>query len=192
MTRFIALIAMLLLAACASEPEKDQTASKEKVDLAAFSVVAVTDPMFKPARGDTVSWVSDVIFAGSKEETPQDEATVALIQADIEQSLTGKGYTLGHGVGVDYRVLALVQVGTEELAKDMRELFRLYPSLGHDSQLNKGMLIVAVARPGSVQALWRGAIRVFVDEDQVLTQEQQKERLALAVKKVMASMPKAL
>ncbi|BFM10019.1 hypothetical protein R50072_01720 [Simiduia litorea] len=192
MTRFIAIFAILLLAGCATEPEKKQASSKEKVDLAAFSVVAVTDPTFKPERGESISWVSDVIFAGSNDETPQDEAAIALIQADIEKSLTTKGYTLGHGVSVDYRVLALVQVGTEELAKDMRELFRLYPSLGQESQLNKGMLIVAVARPGSVQALWRGAIKVFVDEDHLLTPAQQKERLALAVKKVMASMPKAL
>ena len=192
MTRFIAIFAILLFAGCASEPEKKQASSKEKVDLAAFSVVAVTDPTFKPERGESISWVSDVIFAGSNDETPQDEAAIALIQMDIEQSLQAKGYTLGHGVSVDYRVLALVQVGTEELAKDMRELFRLYPSLGHESQLNKGMLIVAVARPGSVQALWRGAIKVFVDEDHLLTPAQQKERLALAVKKVMASMPKAL
>lgn len=190
--RLMVVSLLMPLLACTNAPDKAQVPVKAQSNLAAFSVVAVTDPIFKPTRGETISWVSDVIFAGTKEETSQDQATVALIQADVEQSLISKGYVLGNGVEVDYRVIALVQTGSEELANEMRELFRLYPSLGQDSQHNKGMLIVAVARPGSVQALWRGAIKVFLDDEDVLTLEQKKQRLALAIQKVMASMPKAL
>ncbi|AFU99407.1 DUF4136 domain-containing protein [Simiduia agarivorans] len=188
----LAGLATLLLSACASQqaPQPDAQA-KEKADLAAFSVVSVTDPEFKPNRGDTISWTADVVFVG-EEETAEDSQGVELIQADIEKNLTRKGYTLGHGVDVDYRIIAVVQVGDEKLSEEMRELFRLYPSLGRDSQLHKGMLIVAVARPGSVQALWRGAIKVFLDEDHLLSDEQRRARLDLAVQKVMSSMPKAL
>lgn len=192
MLRTFYVIVLLLITACASEPKQDTQPKKENVDLSAFSVIAVTDPLFKPERGQTISWVSDVIFAGNNDETPEEEATMALIKANVESGLVGKGYQISNGVDVDYRVLALVQVGEEELAQEMRELFRLYPSLGGDSQKNKGMLIVAIARPGSVQALWRGAIKVFVDEDKVLTLEQQNARLNLAVQKVLSSIPKAL
>lgn len=189
---FLVAVALLFLGACASQqsPQSDAIA-KEKADLAAFSVVSVTDPEFKPSRGDTVSWIADVVFVG-QEETAEDRQGIELIQADVEANLVRKGYALGQGVNVNYRVIAVVQVGDEKLSEEMRELFRLYPSLGRDSQMHKGMLIVAVARPGSVQALWRGAIKVFLDEDNLLTAEQRRARLDLAVQKVMSSMPKAL
>lgn len=188
----LAGLALLLIGGCASQtaPAPDANA-KEKADLAAFSVVSVTDPEFKPSRGDTISWISDVVFVG-EEETAEDSEGVELIRADVEKNLTRKGYALSQGVDVNYRIIAVVQVGDEKLSEEMRELFRLYPSLGRDSQLHKGMLIVAVARPGSVQALWRGAIKVFVDEDHLLSAEQRRARLDLAVQKVMSSMPKAL
>lgn len=183
-------LSALLLSACASQKEAPVNAS-EKADLASFSVVSVTEPSFKPERNERISWVSDVVFVG-EDDASQNQKAIELIRQDIEQDLVEKGYALAEGVDVDYRILAVVQVGDEALSEDMRELFRLYPSLGRDSQLQKGMLIVAVARPGSVQALWRGAIKVFVDEEGMLTPEQQRARLQLAVQKVMNSMPKAL
>lgn len=191
MQRLIIFCLTLLVMACAAKTKAPSPADKTQADLAAFSVISVTDPAFQPNRGETISWVSDVIFVG-QEETPEDLQTIEFIKADIDEDLALKGFQLGEGVNANYRVLALVQVGDEQLSTEMRELFRLYPSLGRDSQLHKGMLIVAVARPGSVQALWRGAIKVFLDDDQVLTPAQQRQRLRAAVDKVMASMPKAL
>ena len=189
---FLGLIALALLASCASNQEQQaDIKDKERADLAAFSVVSVTDPEFTPNRGDSVSWISDVVFVGD-EETEEDREGVELIRRDIEKNLAQKGYSLGQGVDVNYRIIAVVQVGDEKLSEEMRELFRLYPSLGRDSQLHKGMLIVAVARPGSVQALWRGAIKVFLDDHHMLSAEQRRARLDLAVQKVMSSMPKAL
>lgn len=181
----------VLLAACAGSPDSHEQADNHLDELAAYSVVAVTDPAFEPSRGDRISWVSDVIFVGN----PNQEAPVALeqqIRTDINQQITAKGYTLAQGSDVHYRVVALVQTGSEQLSEEMRELFRLYPSLGNASHTEQGMLIVALARPGSTQALWRGGIKVFLDQDRQLTSEQRKQRLQLAVAKVMASMPKAL
>ena len=192
MQKLISALFVMMLAACSSQPQEPTTSeAKERADLAAFSVVSVTDPTFSPSSGETVSWVSDVVFVG-KEQTTEDLAGIAMIKQDVEANLSGKGFQLGQGVDVDYRIIAVVQVGDEKLSEEMRELFRLYPSLGRDSQLEKGMLIVAIARPGSVQALWRGAIKVFVDDHHLLNDQQRRQRLQLAVRKVMSSLPKAL
>jgi hypothetical protein len=189
MLRLIVLGLTLFTLACTTAPTPPP-ASTTSANLSAFSVISVTDPEFSPSRGETVSWVSDVIFVG-REETASDQQAVDVIKADIGADMQQKGYRLAEGMNVDYRVVALVQVGDEQLSEDMRELFRLYPSLGRDSQQGKGMLIVAVARPGSVEALWRGAIKVFLDDEGLLTTEQSRQRLRHAVGKVMASLPKA-
>ncbi|UTA48182.1 hypothetical protein L1F30_01250 [Simiduia sp. 21SJ11W-1] len=186
---FIAGLA-LMLAACASEPKQTPPLKKEQADLSAFSVISVTDPAFKPEPGNTISWVSDVIFVG-QDDAQDDPDMLEFVKASVSENLSVKGYRMGEGMNADYRVIALVQVGDEKLSDEMRELFRLYPSLGRDSQLHKGMLIVAIARPGSVEALWRGAIKVFLDDHHVLTPEQRLLRLRMAVNKVLASMPKA-
>lgn len=191
MQRIVIAGLALMLAACASDPKPTSTVEKEKADLSAFSVISVTDPAFQPNRGETVSWISDVIFVG-QDDSQDDQRTIEFVKADVSEDLELKGFSVGGGVDADYRVIALVQVGDEQLSEEMRELFRLYPSLGRDSQLHKGMLIVAVARPGSVQALWRGAIKVFLDDHHVLTPEQRRMRLRMAVDKVMASLPKAM
>lgn len=181
----------LLLAACAGNPEPQAQKSRQLDELAAYSVVAVTDPAFAPSKGERISWVADVIFVGN----PNQAAPVALeqqIRNDINQQISARGYTLASGPDVHYRLVALLQTGNEKLSEEMRELFRLYPSLGNASQSEQGMLIVALARPGSTQALWRGGIKVFLDEDRQLTDDQRKQRIQLAVAKVMSSMPKAL
>lgn len=191
MARALTILFTFMLAACASSPKPMALPGKQKAELEAYSVVAVTDPAFQPVRGQTISWLSDVVFVGAKEETSAEETAMTMIHADIEQALLRKGYAIADGVSVDYRVLAVVQAGDDTLAADMRELFRLYPSLGSESQRQKGMMVIVVARPGSVQALWRGAIKVFVDDSNTLSPEQSRARIKLAVAKVMASMPKA-
>ncbi|MBB3166860.1 hypothetical protein [Simiduia aestuariiviva] len=190
MQRILLLSLTLLVMACASAPKQSPAPTKTPQELSVFSVISVTDPDFKPRSGDAISWISDVIFVGDG-ETPEDVHATAAIKSDIGAVLTRKGYQLVEGMAVEYRVLALVQVGDEKLSEEMRELFRLYPSLGRDSQRHKGMLIVAIARPGSVEALWRGAIKVFVEDEHELTPAQQRTRIQQAVGKVMASLPRA-
>lgn len=191
MTRFIALLMLVAVWGCSSTPPPQKVEQPTAKELSAFSVVTVTDPDFKPLRNQTISWVSEITFVGG-EANSANEKLLTQMKSEVEQSLVGKGYRLDNGPGVDYRVIALVQINDEAIGAEMRQLFRLYPSLGHDSQRNKGMLIVAVARPGSVQALWRGAIKVFLEGDGQLSPEQQNIRIKLAIDKVMASLPKAL
>jgi hypothetical protein len=177
---------VLALTACVETTAKTDQAD----DLAKISAVTVSSPDFAIKPGDSLSWRRDVIWVQGK-DLPESARNINRqnLSAEIEHQLQAKGYRFVKGnQAADYEVIAAVILGKSEKGDALAELARLYPALGDSvHSLEKGTLMLGIARPGSKNLLWRSGIQAFIAEDPTVA--QQRERLQGIVNSLLSTLP---
>ena len=183
----ITIISAFLLAGCLS-----QSLPEER--LPEYSVISVQLPGFKPQRGDTVSWLNDLIIAGDLSAEIEDLATVE-ITARVQQSLSDKGFTFIAPANSRYVLLAaLIGNMSDELLdeqKQLLELARMYPMLGGGAY-ERDMLILALTTPekvGDGNPLWKAAVEVYSADELNLSKAAKLERLDAAISQLLSTLP---
>jgi|GEM_PF-4053264 len=76
-----------IIAGCAAVRGQNQYSS----ELGVSSAVTVTNPNYKPARNEPLSWYKEVIWVGEFNEIPQG-LDKSFIQETIDKNLKTKGY----------------------------------------------------------------------------------------------------
>lgn len=189
---FLVVILMATIMSCAQVRGTNRYSS----DLGASSAVTVSDPNFKPASNEPLSWYKDVIWIGEFAES-KDGLDKAFIQLSISKNLRAKGYQL-EDTSSDYMVAALVLLGAVKDHPEVQSLVKLYPDLSASVRgRDKGTLIVAILpRAESPQeggkSVWRGAMQILLAKEGELPIEARKQRVESAVARLMASIPKAI
>lgn len=183
------LAGLLFLTLCLSSCAGRQEPTLAEREFIPVSAVSVTQPGFAVKQGDTYAWRSEMLWIGQDAEGPYRQALTQLnIDREIDRQLAARGL---HKVAVaeaDLVLVAAVRIGEDDDGAAIKELARLYPSLGGVSQtLERGTLLVALAHSGSPVVLWRGAIETFISGD--VEPEKRRARLEVIVRSLLNTLP---
>lgn len=179
------MLSVLLLACTAPRSELDTLTP----ELSRISAVAVTSPGFELPPNASLSWRAKVIWLQAEDIPPDRQLNESTIQRAIEKQLVEQGYSFaGSNSLADYALVAAVVLGDSVEGKALKELARIYPSLGQVSQtLDKGTLLVGISRPRSPHILWRGAVQVFLAEE--ASPELRTKRIESVMRSLFATLP---
>lgn len=164
-------------------------------ELGVSSAVAVTNPNYKPASNEPLSWYKEVIWVGEFNEVPQG-FDKSFIRESIDKNLKTKGYRVVDS-STNYMVAAVMLQGAVADHPDLQALVKLFPDLsGSFRGRERGTLILAILprieQPqDGLKSLWRGAIQLLIAKEGELPVEVRKQRVEMAIARLMASVPKA-
>ncbi|WOJ98528.1 hypothetical protein R0137_08135 [Congregibacter brevis] len=192
MNTFIKTITIITLSALLLTGCLSQSLPEER--LPEFSVISVQLPGFEPQRGDTVSWLNDLVIAGDLSAEVEELATVE-ITSRVEQRLSEEGFIFVAPANSQYVLLAaLIGNMSNELLdeqKQLLELARMYPMLGGGAY-ERDMLILALTTPekvGDGNPLWKAAVEVYSADELNLNDAAKLKRLDAAINQLLSTLP---
>ncbi len=129
---------------------------------------------------------------GSKALLTSMQEDARWIEQELKQALIRgmdeRGWRLGGSGAVGAELGFLVTTDRELSDASIASTFGLNPGLaGANTRYGKGTLIVELRRPGSPQALWRGAVQLIADPTQPKKIRQQ--RIQSGVQSVLRRLP---
>lgn len=173
------VLGSLVLVACST------TAPQKKSDgeILKLSAVTVSSLGFSIKPDASFRWRRQILWAqGVNFPDDAQHLNRQQLQSLIEQRLIQKGYHFTEGSqNPDYEIIAAVILGDSEEGDTLARLARLYPELGGSPEsLEKGTLMLGIAKPNSKTLLWRGAIQIFINENTSLSEQQERLRRVVA------------
>ena len=182
----VTLLCLFVLIACSNNPPQKKAPSKRLN----VSGVTVNYPNLSFRPDDTFRWRREILWAQA-DNIPQGGQGVSrqYIRGLIEHQLTQKGYQFSvDGKKSTYELVAAVILGDSIEGNHLAELARLYPELGESAEsLEKGTLMLGIAKPNSKILVWRSAVQVFIHED--ISLQERKERLSRVVSRLLKTLP---
>ena len=188
----LTIIFALLLNGCAQQSERHV-----RSDAGTYSSVAVSQPNFKPMKGQSFAWYGKPVWSDSKMANANTDSQ--LVSA-MNRQLADRGYRLSNErEQADYVIgMALITEGgtrNEELA----QFFSIFPNLPKSAAgFKKGVIAVGVITPSQVSAsgtapdrqavLWRSALEAFI-LDEAIDENQREERIRGFVSVLMKRFP---
>lgn len=182
------LVLTCILCGCITSESAPELVEKEFIPV---SAVSVTQPGFEVKSGDTYGWRSEMLWIGEDADGPYRQALTQLnIGQEIDRQLAARGLVKQSLADAELVLIAAVRIGNDDDSAAVTELARLYPSLGSVSMtLERGTLLVALARSGSPVVLWRGAIETFISGD--VEPEKRRARLEIIVRSLLNTLPQS-
>jgi len=189
LTKFLgSMLLISVIAGCANSSLNEQKEAGQ------FSVVAITDPDFKPNRGSSVKWSGELYVQDQSSEIKVSENARQKITDYISQGLAQKGFHLVNAdVKSDYNLSGLILLGESDVS-DVAPHFKVYPQLSKSiNQYKEGTLLLALTRRNGPawRLMWEGAIQVYVVGES-LTENERAVRLENIVKRLMDELPRSV
>ncbi|GAA5317115.1 MAG: hypothetical protein AseanaTS_23190 [Candidatus Pelagadaptatus aseana] len=185
----VVVVASLWFCVACSSPQTVDMAPRV-LDKPRLSEVSVTAPGFYLEAGDTLNWRRDVIVVeGEVMPGAIEHVEARQVRNVFEQGFMALGFPVVPGKGGRYEVVAAIVLGDSPAGDAVLEVAQLYPSLGASpDQLQQGMLLVGLARPGSRQFLWRSAIQGALHPE--FSAAQQQERIKVVIADLLQDIPR--
>ena len=165
--------------------------SKQGAEPRASSVVAITLPEFQLLAGDSVSWYGDVVWADPQQLLLRSSAVRGQLKDEIQAKMAERHNGFVKKGEANYEVFAAVILGTistEEKSR-LNAFFKIDPTLDSDSdRYEEGTLLMAIGKRDNPQALWRGAVKMFVLGNDIMGAQAQ-QRLKKVVDLMVSSIP---
>lgn len=175
-----------ILCGCQAPPKSTISVGDQFIPV---SAVSVAHSGFAIHPGDTYTWRTELLWVGDDEDSPYRQALTRLaIDKEVDRQLAERGIQRVDSGEADFALVGAVRIGEGTDDPAIRELARLYPSLGNVSlTLETGTLMLALSRPGSPVVMWRGAIQTFISGE--FSPEERRERLQAVVRSLLNSLP---
>jgi len=167
--------------------------SKQGAESRASSVVAMTLPEFQLLPGDPVSWYADILWIDPQQLLSGRPAMRGQLKKEIRTSMADRRYRFVKQGEAKYEVFAAVVLGDFSTAEEKRlnAFFNIDPTLRTNSdRYPEGTLLMAIGERDNPQALWRGAVKMFILGSDVLDVTAQ-QRLKKYVNLLVESIPRS-
>lgn len=184
----MALLLSVYLSGCAAPPKPGIKMGDQFIPV---SAVSVAHSGFAVKPGDTYTWRTELLWIGDEQDSPYRQALTRLsIDKEVDRQLAERGLQRVDKAEAEFALVGAVRIGEGTDDPAIRELARLYPSLGNVSvTLETGTLMLALSRPGSPVVMWRGAIQTFISGE--FSPQERQERLQAIVRSLLNSLPAA-
>jgi len=153
----------------------------------------MTLPEFQLLPGDPVSWYADILWVDPQQLLSGRPAMRGQLEKEIRASMAGRRYRFVKQGEAKYEVFAAVVLGDFSTAEEKRlnVFFNINPTLRTNSdRYPEGTLLMAIGARDNPQALWRGAVKMFILGSEVLDVTAQ-QRLKESVNLLVESIPRS-
>lgn len=169
---WLLLMLSLLILGCSSKGNR--------AELKELRVVTASDPLIRVSTTDPITW-----YARMSLHIPQVSNETRQMAAYLEQEIAAvveeNGFNfLPHKQDSRFQLVALAMIGENDANKKLLQLFKIFPELSNSSELAPGTLIVALVDSASHQTVWRGSVKVFLQNEMPIKQRQARAKLAIA------------